>query len=134
MGKDQGKNICFKARAGISYISIVLHLLISLMLIFVFSGCGVLEGEFFGKKFGGPAQDTDGSSVEEAGDFTDEESEDEVLSDDTDKDGRVDEESGEPGIQDGLEDSGSPDENQIGLTLEELRYNFTEAMKHFRDE
>ena len=132
MGKVRGENIYSKTRADTKRISIILHLLISLVLIFVLSGCGVFEGEFFGKEFGGSVQDPDESSFEEAGDLADGESGSEVSS--GDGDGQTHEESVEPGIQDGLEDNGSGDDIQGGLTLEELRFNFAEAMKHFGDE
>ena len=98
------------------------------------SGCGVFEGEFFGLEFGETPQDVDESSFEEAGDLADEEGDSEASSEDADGNGQMDEESVEPGIQDSLEDNGSGDDIQGGLTLEELRFNFTEAMKHFGDE
>jgi len=59
MGKDQGKNIYCKTRISTGPISLILHILVSLILVFVLSGCGVFEGEFFGKKFGETSQDAD---------------------------------------------------------------------------
>jgi len=85
MDKDQGKNIYYKTLYDTGFISLILHILISLMLIFVLSGCGVFEGEFFGKEFGGSVQDPDESSFEEAGDLADEDSE--TSNSDDDKNG-----------------------------------------------
>ena len=82
MDKDRGKNIYYKTRAGTSLISVFLHLLISLVLVFSLSGCGVFEGEFFGKKFGETSQDADGSSLEEIDDLADEESDGGASNDD----------------------------------------------------
>jgi soluble lytic murein transglycosylase len=134
MGKDQGKNIYCKTRTSLSRILfIVLYLLISLMLIFSLSGCGIFEGEFFGKKFGESAKSTDGSSPEEIDDLNGVESGSEVSSGNSDGEDQTDEESGETEMVGDAEDNGSADENQTGLSLEELRFNFTEAMVHFGD-
>ena len=132
MGKDQGKNIYYKTLYGAGYISLMLHLLIISLLVFVLSGCGVFEGEFFGKKFGETPQDADGSSFEEAGDLAEEGSDSEVSN--SDGDDQTGDESGESEILGDTEDSVSANEEQTGLTLEELRFNFSEAMKHFSDE
>jgi len=134
MGKGQGKNIYCKTRISTGPISLILHILVSLILVFVLSGCGVFEGEFFGKKFGETSQDADGSSFEEAGDLVDEVSDGEASIGDIDEDDQMDEESGESEIEDSSENNESGDDTRIGLPLEELRFNFTEAMKHFSDE
>jgi len=111
-----------------------ISLILCIILIFVLSGCGVFEGEFFGKEFGGSVQDPDESSFKEAGDPADGENDSGVSSDDEDGDSKADEGSGGSEIPGDAEDNGSADDVQVGFTLEELRFNFTEAMKHFGDE
>jgi len=132
MGKDQGKNIYYKTRVGINHISMILHILIALMLIFSLSGCGIFEGEFFGKEFGETPQDADESSFEEADDLADKESDSEVSS--GNGDGLIIEDLDDLESQDDPESDEALTYDEEKLALEELRFNFTEAMKHFGDE
>lgn len=98
-------------------LSIARNLLIILLIYPILSGCGVFEGEFFGKEFGGAADEAEDTAFEELEDVETGEIEDDLL------EGQDTEEEPEPADE---TDDSLPNQN-----IDDMRYFFSEAMHHF---
>lgn len=101
---------------------IVRSLFILLLICLLLSGCNVLEGEFFGKKFGTP-ESTEDDVFEELQDTEAIEVED----------GPAEEQSGELSGSEPAPADESPDKVR-DQNMDDMRYHFSEAMRHFDDE
>jgi soluble lytic murein transglycosylase len=87
------------------------------------SGCNVLEGEFFGKKFGGTPESAEDDVFEELQD-----TEAVEIEDDPDE-----EQSGELSGSEPVPADESPDKGR-NQNMDDIHYHFSEAMRHFDDE